>query len=202
MNCKQIIASFLAEKGNYEVFKMGSCIMWAQWKNGNDKVFNCKNRSIQSIIKEAVFWFNYSILVLPEDELQIQTNHYRESAAEWKPPEAKWIKLNVDAAFDNFKAGWEVVARDSDVAFKDCVTKSHEVLSPIEVETRVVLLAADFTIVMGLHRVIIESDAEKVIKLLTEENANAPYRLRELILQIRAQTKIVTEVKLFVSDLI
>ncbi|XP_026459561.1 uncharacterized protein LOC113360246 [Papaver somniferum] len=195
MSCKQIIAGWLAEKGNYEVFKMGSCLMWALWKNINDKIFNCRNHSIQSIIKEAVFWFNYSSPVLPEEELQTYTNQHSASATEWKLPKANWTKLNVDAAYDNFNAGWAVVARDPDASFKGCGTKSREVLSPIEVETRAVLLAVEFSEVMGLQRVIIKSDAEKVIKMLTKEHANIPWRLREPILRIQAQTRKLTEVK-------
>lgn len=55
LSSKQIIASWLNEKGNYEAFKMGSCVMWAFWKNRNIKVFNNKDQPIHSIIKEAVY---------------------------------------------------------------------------------------------------------------------------------------------------
>ncbi|XP_026410899.1 uncharacterized protein LOC113306140 [Papaver somniferum] len=195
MSCKQIIAGWLAEKGNYEAFKMGSCVMWAMWKNRNDKVFNGKNNSIQSIIREAIYWFHYSSSMLPEDELQAHITTLRKAAGKWKPPEDNWIKLNVDVAFDNYKAGWAVVARDSATSFKGCGTNSHEVLSPIEAETRVVLLATDFTVISRLQRVIIESDAEEVIKILNEEKGYIPWILRELIYQIRAKARKVTEVK-------
>lgn len=61
------------KKENYEVFKMGSCVMWGLWKNRNEKIFNGKNKSIQSIIKEFVFFFHYSIPVLLEEEQNVIT---------------------------------------------------------------------------------------------------------------------------------
>lgn len=83
-----------------------------------------------------------------------------------KPHEDNWTKLNADAAYDNHKARWVVVARDPVVNFKGCGTNSHVVLSPTEVETRAILLATEFADVTRLQRVIIESDDEIVIKML------------------------------------
>lgn len=131
MNCKKIIACWLAEKGNYEALKIGSCVMWALWKNRNIKVFNNKEQPILSIIKEAVYWFNYSMPLLPEEEHEVQICQPKKLASKWNPPETHWTKLNLDAAFDNYKGAWEVVARDYNIQFKGCGTMSHQVMNPI-----------------------------------------------------------------------
>lgn len=90
-------------------------------------------------------------------------------AVKWRPPDGNWIKLNVDATYEDFEAGWAVVARDAQTNFVGCGTGFQNVLSPLEAETKSVLLAAEFAVLVGWQRVIIESDAEKVINMLVNE---------------------------------
>lgn len=196
LSINQVIAGWLMEKGNVEVFKMGSCVMWALWKNRNSKVFDNKDQSIQSIIKEAVYWFNYTVPLLPEEEQEVQPCISKQPATKWSRPETEWTKLNMDAAFDNFKGAWAVVARDHDIKFKGCGTMSHAVLNPIEAEIRAFLLATEFAVMTRLQRVIFESDAELVVRMLTDEKDHIPWRLFQLVFQIRAHLKNIAEYKI------
>ncbi|XP_026458848.1 uncharacterized protein LOC113359426 [Papaver somniferum] len=150
LNNKQIIAGWLSEKGNYDGFKMASCMMWALWKHRNEKVFNNKEQSIQSIIKEAQFWFNYTSPILPEEEKHHQSANTKKLANKWTPPETNWTKLNTSAAFKDFQGGWAVVDRNAEFSFIGCGTMALKVLSPIEAETRAVLLAAEFAMMSHL----------------------------------------------------
>ncbi|XP_026452092.1 uncharacterized protein LOC113352494 [Papaver somniferum] len=113
----------------------------------------------------------------------------------WNPPETEWTKLNTDTAFKDFKGGWAVAARNAEVKFTRCGTMSHKVLSVIEAETIAVLLAADFAVMSHLQRVIIDCDAEKVVNMLTKGDYHIPWRLHQIILQIRKHLKKVAEVK-------
>lgn len=81
------------------------------------------------------------------------------------------------------------MSRDTDVQFKVCGTKYQAVLNPIEAETRAVLLSYEFAVMSGIQNVIIESDAEKVIKMLTDEKIQIPWRLLQIFNQIRAQSR-------------
>lgn len=191
LSSKQIIAGWLAEKGNYDGCKMAGCVMWALWKNRNEEVFNNKDQSIQNIIKETLFWYNYINPTLLEEEHCVTSVHKKKEANKWSPPETEWTKHNTDAAYKDFNGGWAVVARNADIKFAGCGTMAHKVLSPIEAETRAVLLAADFAVMSHLQKVIIECDAEKVVNMLSKKNCH----IHHLIFQIRDQLKKAAEVK-------
>lgn len=59
------ISRWLNEGGDFCNMKMGACMFWALWKARNNIVFNKGKFVIQSIIKEAMYWFN---LEIPTDE--------------------------------------------------------------------------------------------------------------------------------------
>lgn len=103
---------------------------------------------------------------------------------QWNPLASDWIKLNIVAAFDNSKGVWTVVARNYDSSFSGCGIMAHEVMSPIEAETRGVLLVVEFAVLFKLQKVVIESGAETMVRMLTTTNGHIPWRLQHLIFEI------------------
>lgn len=93
---KQTVARRLHEKGDFSVFILGSCAMWAIWKARNGKIFDKNNPSIQRIILETHFWYNYN---LPNSEdasitpnSTTATPRSRSINLErWVPPATNWI---------------------------------------------------------------------------------------------------------------
>lgn len=162
--------------------------MWAIWKARNGKIFDKNNPSIQRIILETHFWYNYN---LPNSEdVSITPNSTTATSRSriinlerWVPP-ANWIKLNT-AAFISNSGACAMVARNADAKFEAGGTCGHNCNPPMEAEAKAITLAFDLAEKMEWKDIIIESDAEKVIKVLNNEIASYPWRLRPMILQIK-----------------
>lgn len=105
----------------------------------------------------------------------------------WEPPAYTWIKLNIDASFSSNTGACAAVARNSEAKFKGGGTCSHNCLTPLEAETKTILLAMDLAEKKAWSKIVIESDAEIVIKVLNNEKLSYPWRIRQMVLQIRSR---------------
>lgn len=102
--------------------------------------------------------------------------------------------MNTDAAFISNSGACAVVARNADAKFEGGGTCGHNCNFPMEAEAKAITLAFDLAEKMEWKDIIVESDAEKVIKVLNSEVASYPWRLRSMLLQIKDRVKLFNRV--------
>ena len=109
----------------------------------------------------------------------------KENSPSWKPPPLGWIKCNFDAAVKLDKVVLAAVCRDSSGSI--VVAESHEECpgDPLWAESKATLLAASLAHKEGFDRVVLEGDAQSVIKAILNPSTTPHWSINAIIEDIR-----------------
>ena len=109
----------------------------------------------------------------------------KENSPSWKPPPLGWIKCNFEAAVKLDKVVLAVVCRDSSGSI--IATESQEECpgEPLWVESKAALLAASLARKEGFDKVVLEGDAQSVIKAILNSSTTPHWSINAIIEDIR-----------------
>ena len=109
----------------------------------------------------------------------------KENSPSWKPPPLGWIKCNFDAAVKLDKVVLVVVCRDSSRSI--VAAESHEECpsDPLWAESKATLLVASLARKEGFDRVVLEGDAQSVIKAILNPSTSPHWSINAIIEDIR-----------------
>ncbi|MCL7025772.1 hypothetical protein MKW94_018111 [Papaver nudicaule] len=175
-----------------ESWRLSTSHLDVQQPNGSDKHLNVQQPngwgSQLELLKRLVSQSNvqqpsqaYSYLSMDCDKSNITPNE-----GHWNPPGANVTKVNVGVVVVSWDtAACGVIARGHFAEFKGCCTEYLLVQSFEEAEAKAFLTGVQFAVRNGLTKVVIEGDAQNIIKILNDAKHPVPSRIRPVIKQIK-----------------
>ena len=109
----------------------------------------------------------------------------KENSPLWKPPPLGWIKCNFDAAVKPNKVVLAVVCRDSNRSIVAAHSEEECPGEPLWVESKATLIVASLAYKEGFARVVIEGDAQFVIKAIINPSTTPYWSINTIIEDIR-----------------
>ncbi|KAL3631535.1 hypothetical protein CASFOL_024519 [Castilleja foliolosa] len=138
------------------------------WQSRNLKAHGKNSPSVQELE------LNVSRQANAHWKSRIETRQITASTlAKWSPPPDGWIKINVDAAYDDGVAFTGLVCRDKNGTILLASTKKFSCLDPLTAESLAILEACNLNQPFLDQKVIVESDCLEAITWL---NGNATNR--------------------------
>ncbi|CAL5417122.1 unnamed protein product [Camellia sinensis] len=150
--------------------------LWHTWKNRNKKIFENKAAnvfdSVKLILETSLECFNAFArsITSPKSVCRL---------IKWLPPPAGVIKLNVDGCTGTGTGpgGFGGLFRDEQGTWISGYYGRLETCTSLEAELWAVYKGLTIILQRGLTNVIVETDAEQVVKMLTESSGdNFPFR--------------------------
>ncbi|XP_058000721.1 uncharacterized protein LOC110633654 [Hevea brasiliensis] len=171
------------------VLCLAGLICWNIWKMRNAAIFNYSPpnpvltiRKAQNAVEEV------RSLVTPQHHSQLSSN------ASPAPLQVRWIasnlgsvKVNVNASFksDNSMAGYGIIVRNAEGSMIDGCAATFTALSPLGIEGVALREAVLFVINRGYSSVILESDSQLLIKLLSDMSLPIPWEIQAVMHDLR-----------------
>nr|POF27677.1 hypothetical protein CFP56_69931 [Quercus suber] len=109
----------------------------------------------------------------------------KENSPSWKPP-LGWIKCNFDAAMKPDKVVMAVVCRDSNGSIVAAQSQEECPSESLWVESKAALLATSLACKEGFDRVVLEGDAQSVIKAILNPSTTPQQSINAIIEDLRA----------------
>nr|XP_023888299.1 uncharacterized protein LOC112000408 [Quercus suber] len=109
----------------------------------------------------------------------------KENPPSWKPPPLGWIKCNFDAVVKLDKVVLVVVCRDSNGSIVAVESQEECPGEPLWAESKAALLAATLARREGFARVVLEGDAQSVIKAILKPSTTPHWSIKAIIEDIR-----------------
>ncbi|XP_072084749.1 uncharacterized protein [Arachis hypogaea] len=91
-------------------------LIWEIWKTRNQAIFNSKEiNPMEAIIKARIAENQYRATIDLSIQKQSENKRKKAKRATWRPPPRNWLKLNVDAAFQEVSGdgATAIAARDN-----------------------------------------------------------------------------------------
>ncbi|XP_026378797.1 uncharacterized protein LOC113273263 [Papaver somniferum] len=173
---------------------LGSCLLWNIWKVRNDLVFNNNHVSVVSCIHKALEDFkvfdlhhalNYCSQILVNPNI----------IAVWELPPPLFMKINVDAAYNNGKGVVAAVAVDSFGNHLGCGALCFNTFSATVAEAKAYVFGIQLAKRLQLSRLIVEGDASEIPKAVTGNTNEIPWSLRSTVLSILDRIKDFSEIR-------
>ncbi|XP_026458941.1 uncharacterized protein LOC113359541 [Papaver somniferum] len=164
INLQTLVQSWIQRNDNFYYVSLGMAICWAIWKIRNEKVFEDKQNTVHGALKIALFWFNLYYNPHAENESEAEENHLQiqpEAPQIWKTPDDPFIKLNVDAAWENGSYACAVVARDHNGVCWGAGTRIGRAYTPLCAEADGFLLATELATWLNFKDIVIEGDCQR-----------------------------------------
>ena len=160
-------------------------ILWAIWTERNENVHRNKPLEAENVIRKVSSLLRNLVLaklVGPEQwrdcspRLEIMNGQVQEKSKRrtrmvlWRPPDPRWVKLNVDGAFlsSSQVGGGGGVVRDSEGEILSAFSAGLKAGSGLEAEAAAVLIGIHLAKQFG-NQIWIELDSEVVVRWLTED---------------------------------
>ncbi|CAN1844657.1 Putative ribonuclease H protein At1g65750 [Linum perenne] len=144
-------------------------VLWAIWKERNDRVWNRQSRPPEVVVRLG--WEQMEEWRIAQARQPV-TNTRPMDCRRWHKPEDGRVKVNVDAALcrDQRKVGIGIVARDSEGRLLGLTHRLLSgVLSPKEAEAQGLVEAIRWAITMQLGPMTFETDCQVVYHAATHD---------------------------------
>ena len=105
----------------------------------------------------------------------------KENSPSWKPPPLGWIKCNFDAAVKPDKVVLTMVCRDSNGSIIAAQSQEECLGESLWAESKVALLATSLACKEGFARVVLEGDAQSVIKAIINPSTTPHWSINAII---------------------
>ncbi|XP_026459474.1 uncharacterized protein LOC113360149 [Papaver somniferum] len=151
------IKQWLEEGEDYAKLKMVACFWWAIWKIVNVVVFNKERCCINSVIKEAMYWYNMEVTVDETETMPTESDYLESSKDSWEPPNENRIKINFDGAAGPKGYACGAVTRDNVDAFHRSVNRYFTYCTAVEPETY--MLAVELAKRKAFRNIVIQGDS-------------------------------------------
>ena len=109
----------------------------------------------------------------------------KENSPSWKPPPLGWIKFNFDAAVKLDKVVLAMVCRDNSGSIVAAESQEECPGEPLWAESKAALLVASLARREGFDRVVLEGDAQLVIKAILNPSTTPHWSINAIIEDIR-----------------
>ncbi|XP_062015245.1 uncharacterized protein LOC133731834 [Rosa rugosa] len=150
-----------------ELFDFLLYLLWAVWKERNQRVWNSKTLELDQLFFQAASGFSLFTSLRPG-----RSSNTKRASTPWYPPPAGWLKANLDGAFDSSTnmGGIGVVVRDSEglIVGGTCCRVSS-VSAPIVVEALAGRAACAWAVEFKQAPIIFESDCLQLVNYLKAE---------------------------------
>lgn len=158
---------------NYHLSSWVFFTMWTIWKARNDMVFNNKKSiplNALHLVKNQCHEFLAASTTNPNEGTQDQINlpsMVQASPVQWRPPCDHFVKINIDAAFDQAtgKGFAGIICRDNQGKLLTASSNRFYAFSPLVAEALSLREAASLADNFNLERVIFESDNKILIEV-------------------------------------
>nr|XP_027118296.1 uncharacterized protein LOC113735493 [Coffea arabica] len=145
-------------------------ILWNLWNNRNGAIFDGPYRDPLSLVSLSIAFSNQFHEANSKDKCNMPTSlQSRLSIGHWIQPNAGFFKANFDGAvfMDDKSSGVGVIIRDDKGSFFTGLSKKIPgILEPEVVESFVAKHAIQLLQFLGLNKIVLEGDSQKVIKML------------------------------------
>ncbi|KAJ1414333.1 Ribonuclease H domain [Sesbania bispinosa] len=145
------------------------CVLWIIWKNRSHYVYTQNQPSPVTVIQQSNRLHGECLENLFGEGTNKENSHHgsnrRQSVAPWRPPPARFVKVNVDASWDPLsKSGaLAVVIRDSIGVIQAGSSRIASSPSPLVAEA---LAARDGIVLamnLGFQQILLESDCLNIV---------------------------------------
>ncbi|XP_026399608.1 uncharacterized protein LOC113295492 [Papaver somniferum] len=193
----EIIQQWLEKNDQGIMLNLGSCILWNIWKMRNDKVFNITQPLVPICIRKALedfkfFDLHHALNFCSSAILQ------RQNSIQWNPPPPFYIKINVDAAYNNGRGAASAVARDSYGLHLGSGAFCFDSFSSTVAEAKAYGLGLQLARRLQFSKIIVEGDAEEIPKAIIGNMNDIPWNIRSTVLSIHDRVKDFSEVSFLV----
>lgn len=188
-----IIGHWLTYPDQGIMLNLGVCLMWNIWKARNELVFNNNHTAVGSCIHKALedfksFDLHHALNFC--SEIQVNQN----IIAHWEPPPPTFVKINVDATYNNAKGAVAAVAVDSFGYHLGCGSFCFDTFSAAVADAKAYGFGVHLAKRLQLSRIIVEGDASEVPKAVTGNTNEIPWSIRSMVLSIRDRIKEFSEI--------
>ncbi|XP_026378033.1 uncharacterized protein LOC113272410 [Papaver somniferum] len=179
------------------MLNLGSCLMWNIWKVRNELVFNKNHVTVDTCIHKTledfkVFDLHHALnycLGIPVTQNNI---------AVWELPPPSFVKINVNATYNNGKGAVAAVAVDSFGNHMGSGAICLDAFSSTVAEAKAYGFGIQLAKKLQLSRIIVEVDAFEISKAVTGNMNEIPWSLRSTVLSIRDCIKDFSEIRFVV----
>ncbi|OVA00989.1 Reverse transcriptase zinc-binding domain [Macleaya cordata] len=144
---------------NDNAYRLGACLLWHFWKGRNRKIFDNIEMQFGNIFSAAMC-----------------------SLSDYLPGV---IKINVDAAYKEYKFAAAAIARDHNGLYLGCITKIGVAISVEEAELLAYSLGLTFAQRFTANSCWIEGDSLIVTNWINDSSLDIPWRLIALVNEAR-----------------
>ncbi|XP_026378256.1 uncharacterized protein LOC113272664 [Papaver somniferum] len=192
INSMQIIQQWLGHVDQGIMLNLVSCILWNMWKTRNDLIFNntlalvplCIHKSLQDFkVFDLHHALNYCASVCINQK----------NAVLWGLPQPFYIKINVDAAYNNGK-GVVVVARDSSGNQLGSGAICFDSFSSTVADAKAYAFGIQLARRLHITKIIVEGDAADIPKAIIGNMNKIQWSIRSTVLSIQDRVKEFNEV--------
>ncbi|XP_026378173.1 uncharacterized protein LOC113272574 [Papaver somniferum] len=190
----EIINHWMAYPDQAIMLNLGSCLMWNIWKVRNELVFNNNHVNVSTCIHKTledfrVFDLHHALNYC--SGIPVTQN----DIAVWELPPPSFVKINVDATYNDGKGAVATIALDDFGNHMGSGAICFDTFSSTVAEAKAYCFGIQLAKRLQLSRIIMEGDAYEIPKAVTRNTNEISWSLRSTVLSIRDRIKDFSEIR-------